>query len=427
MSDYIIKRNVPILDEHVVRDDDGEPLYNINAQKLHYIANRNNQRVKQTGDLCPVVIGHTDDDAKEEDQPEVVGYAWNYRVKPLGRTGRKAITATFKLHRKHLDKIRKYPRRSVELWFTDWKIDPIALLGATTPERDLGLLQLSKGGRRSYKRVFSPLRNQKEATVDPKEIAAAVIAQLKQTAEWKWLEEQAGAANEQAVADEQAPEDEGLLDEGIEQEGLDDGGEDDLGDEDIPMDEGVGEEDEEEEPQRYSAPSGSNTYTPGSKRMKCAARPAGARSVTTTQRRPAPSKARQESDRIRLSRVARKNEQLAKQLEGMRLKYQRAERERDLVQLEAEGVMLDREEELEDLMALPEQIYQRQLEKIRHRYQKAPIDAPDFGGRYAPRQRRNPLNGPTQSKDQMRQIAAYAQEHGLQYNEAAEQFNLDAV
>jgi hypothetical protein len=154
MSDYIVVRGVPILDEHVIRDDDGHPIAHLNAKRLEKIAERNNKRIQETGDLIPIIVGHTKGEVgeyvPEEDQPEIVGYAGRLSVGPLFRTGRRAIKATFKFFRNQLHKIRLYPRRSVELWLSDWKIDPISLLGATTPERDLGLLQLSRYGLRQF-------------------------------------------------------------------------------------------------------------------------------------------------------------------------------------------------------------------------------------------------------------------------------------
>jgi len=95
MSKFIVKRDVPILDEHVLRDDEGNPLVTFDEKELKRIAARNNRRIKQTGDLIPLVIGHTKDDAPEETQPEIVGYAKDLRVKPFKKTGRKAITAKF--------------------------------------------------------------------------------------------------------------------------------------------------------------------------------------------------------------------------------------------------------------------------------------------------------------------------------------------
>src|SRR5579859_5194319 len=101
---------------------------------LGRIAANNNRRVKETGDWTPIVIGHTKDNAPENEQPEIVGYASNFTVKPLFRTGRYAIHAVCRFFKNKLDKVKNFPRRSVELWVTREEVDPISLLGATSPQ-----------------------------------------------------------------------------------------------------------------------------------------------------------------------------------------------------------------------------------------------------------------------------------------------------
>src|SRR5690348_10993768 len=171
MSKLIEVPDVAILDEHSIRDKDGKILAKIDEARLKQIAEVNNKRIKDTGDMIPLVIGHTKGEVgeyvPEDQQPEIVGYAKNLRVGKFKNTSRKAIHATFQFFKDKLDKVRNFPRRSVELWLSDWKIDPISLLRATTPERDLGLLQLSKGGKKVYKRILkSPLKFQKEGPMD---------------------------------------------------------------------------------------------------------------------------------------------------------------------------------------------------------------------------------------------------------------------
>lgn len=97
----------------------------VDEKKLHAIARNGNRRVRSTGDYTPVVIGHTSDDAPEDKQPEIVGYAHNFSVKPLLKTGRKAIHCTVKFFKNKMEKVKKYPRRSVELWLNKLEIDPI--------------------------------------------------------------------------------------------------------------------------------------------------------------------------------------------------------------------------------------------------------------------------------------------------------------
>lgn len=151
---FVIVDGVPILDEHTLHlpadREKGTPAQtlHVNAQVLAQIAANNNRRALETGDTVMLIEGHTRDDAPEYQQPDIVGEADNFRLAPLFNTGRQAIFARFKF-RKTPDvlaklKANKFPRRSVELWTDRWEIDPIALLGATAPERDLGVLRLSR-------------------------------------------------------------------------------------------------------------------------------------------------------------------------------------------------------------------------------------------------------------------------------------------
>jgi len=147
---WIVVHDLPVVDEHEVYDDDGNFVCHCDRQMLERIAANNNDRIRQSGDLTPITLGHTKDDAPEEEQPKIVGYGGPFYVAPLWSTGRQALfVKQAKFMERYEDKIRDYPRRSVEIWFDDNPmVDPIALLGATTPERDLGLMRLEKSGQR---------------------------------------------------------------------------------------------------------------------------------------------------------------------------------------------------------------------------------------------------------------------------------------
>jgi len=143
---YVVAKHVAVLDEHPMSPSGGEPAKYCGPQELQMIADNNNRRVEQTGDATPLVIGHTTDGKDEDEQPEIVGYATNFSVGPLFNTGRMALFADFHVRKDKKELANKYPRRSVELWPKRWEVDPISLLGATTPERDLGLLQFARKG-----------------------------------------------------------------------------------------------------------------------------------------------------------------------------------------------------------------------------------------------------------------------------------------
>lgn len=144
--EYAVFDDVPIFDEH--KGDDGV-VYN--ARLLGRIAKNNNERIEDTGDYVPIVSHHTPEDKDPAKQPEILGFAGPFRLGKIGtKRPRYAILATFKVFKDSLGEFLKRPRRSVEIWpesSPDKRyIDPIAVLGAETPRRDLGLVY-SKGNQ----------------------------------------------------------------------------------------------------------------------------------------------------------------------------------------------------------------------------------------------------------------------------------------
>lgn len=142
-SKWVTVPDVKVLDEHELDGDDGKPAAYVDRQVLEEIARNNNNRVLSTGDPAPLIVGHTSDDPRAPERP-VVGYAVNYRVKESRdpATGRVsyAIHTDYKVRKDREHVIEDFPRRSVELWLGRKELDPIALLGGTTPERDLGVI-----------------------------------------------------------------------------------------------------------------------------------------------------------------------------------------------------------------------------------------------------------------------------------------------
>lgn len=143
---------VPILDEHDLTNENGEVVGRIGKDELEQIARNNNKRILQTGDPATLILGHTSDHPGADEKP-AKGFAVNYRVRPFKRNEDGqivyAIHADFKVRPQNRQLLEEYPRRSVELWLSRKEIDPIALLGGTTPERDLGVVvrnQRANGG-----------------------------------------------------------------------------------------------------------------------------------------------------------------------------------------------------------------------------------------------------------------------------------------
>jgi hypothetical protein len=405
MSQYIVKHGVPVLDEHDLTDDDGNVTGRVDRKRLEVIAGNNNRRVKETGDFVPLVIGHTKDGIPEHRQPKIVGWARNFKVRKLARTGRYAIHADFHFDKDKYHLAKDYPRRSVELWTDRWEMDPISLLGATTPERDLGVLKYERtGSPHRYSRVMedSPMPDPNAAAGGNDDLVQKVLDAFCQSKYGKFIE----MLMQQSGADEQGGEPAPAE------------GQDDLPTEDEPPMEGEGDAtapeggfggpegeeeppvEDEDEPKKYSAAggsptSGSNTFTPSFGDKK-----------------------RMQRDQARVTKVryAREVAGLKGELADLRRKYARTARERDLIQLEAEGYEFDRLEEL-DLVAptdsepMADSAYKSHLGRIRKRYQRAPI-----GGGH-PRVREGDNTG-GRSKEDMLALASYAQSEGITYEEA---------
>ncbi len=140
---WVTVSDVPLLDEHTMTNDNGEPIAEVDKSALEEIARNNNRKVYDTGDPATLILGHTSDDPRAPEKP-AKGFVVNYKVKPFKRdeNGRVvyAIHGDYKVRHKNSHLLEDYPRRSVELWWHKKDIDPIAMLGGSSPERDLGVV-----------------------------------------------------------------------------------------------------------------------------------------------------------------------------------------------------------------------------------------------------------------------------------------------
>lgn len=150
------KATAPVVD--AFEYDNGDMKAQFTRAFLQRVCDRMNQRFEQTGDLSPIVIGHTIDGAPEHDQPQKVGVLHNWRVGEFA--GRDAAYADHYIKNENTvvvqgaplklsarEVVERWPRRSGEIWFGKYEVDPHCLLGATTPCRDLGLLRLDANGQ----------------------------------------------------------------------------------------------------------------------------------------------------------------------------------------------------------------------------------------------------------------------------------------
>ncbi len=162
-SKFDIVHDVAVFDAHedveaerdeqgrIIRDSEGQA----RSKKIRYtrdvlesIAENLNRRIRDTGDYTAICLGHTptpeERRAGAKPQP-AVGFAGPYYVGEFGGDSRPVIYAkNWAIFKDDADLARKHPRRSVEVWaepnLHDRIFDPIALLGAETPRRDLGIL-----------------------------------------------------------------------------------------------------------------------------------------------------------------------------------------------------------------------------------------------------------------------------------------------
>ena len=137
---YAVFPRVPVFDEHEGRDGT-----KYDRELLGKIADNCNMRTADTGDKCPIVGWHTPEDKDPHKMPPVIGWAEYFRVEDFGKTDTRAcIYSKFRVFADQLKYFLRHPRRSVEIWKgknpEDRFFDPIAVLGAETPKRDLGLV-----------------------------------------------------------------------------------------------------------------------------------------------------------------------------------------------------------------------------------------------------------------------------------------------
>lgn len=133
----------PVFKAH--RDRDGNVF---GDAEIHGLVESNNDRIADTGDYCPIVIRHTKEG--QENGQEVVGFLGPYRYGRVGNLNpASAVEGRIRIFKSDADKVRRFPRMSVELWSTKGNptkgiFDPACLLGSETPELDLGLIRYAK-------------------------------------------------------------------------------------------------------------------------------------------------------------------------------------------------------------------------------------------------------------------------------------------
>ncbi len=482
-EDYRVYRRVPVLDEHDIVDPrTKEFLGRVDGQKLRLIADNMNRKARSGKGECPLTLGHTKDDAPEKDQPPVKGLASNFDVMNHPEFGNVLVT-DMRIPLSKVDELKAISpwwRRSVELWTGSWEVDPIALLAATTPERDLGILRLerSESGPIRYARVWhaghhpqhsKPVRRERGDQmagdmdmdtggdtpapdgVDQK-LMATLMAVINQSDLGKWaksqMEVRAAQPEGEPAPGEPGPEGDDLL--GPEDhDGMDsdhDG-----------MDEDQDHAIKSDKAMDYDASagwSGGNGYAdsfgagaPESRRPYSRAGyydydlgdPGYDYAPPPRRRQPAAGEPARYSrgdlnargERIKRSKLETEKIALEKRVAQLEQDKLSAEVDSDLAQLQAENVVLDRSEEHSRLVKLKKVApaeYPKEITRMRTRYQKAPVNMPEIppSPDGEPAATTPPGDGKG-GRGEVRkygktaeEVAAYARANGLDFNSALE-------
>lgn len=308
---WVYADHVAVFDEH---ERDGVVFDEARLQK---IAENCNRRIADTGDLVPLIPGHVPSD-KPEEMTEVLGWAGNFNIGDWGRDNpRKAIFADLKFEKDKWAKAKELPRRSIELWdFASDQafIDPIALLGASTPERDLGLLYAKKSStKNTYTYTLTGGMMEKD------ELAKFVAECMANSDMGKFVKAQMDKAS--AESEEEAEKNDAEDSEGEEKKM--ESAEDDVKDDD-------GEDKEKLKNQR-------------------------------------------DQERRKFARLENEHRFLASRLAEVERRERVSTRKADLLGLEGEGILFDMSEELDNVADLTAAGYVKHLDVMRKRYSKAPI------------------------------------------------------
>lgn len=388
MTDFVEVDNVYILDECEVtrKVEDKNVKVNIDQVKLSQICDINNKRFRETGDKVPLIIAHNNGNGEKK----VVGYAKNFRVTDFFQTGRKAIAATFEVMKDCVDEVRKYPRRSVELLINSGKLDPIALLGGTTPERDLGLLHFQNDGPKlkfSYGVDLSALGqsvsqpNSGGLNMDPLQ---KLLEMLESTDVFMWVKKK-------------------MKEDASKEAGMD---EDLLPQEDSDVD---GLFDEEEAPEDGEGSSDSTGDVPSKEeKEKMEAKDLDDLKVRLSSLEEGKTKLEAELNTLKVENA------------GLKIQLQSHGRKDELLKLSKE-VLVDVEKELEYTKNFSDDQFKAHLQHAKLVYQKAPVGEPKFDMSMA----KDPNFKVTLSAEDAKKIALHALDKNISYEVAAKELGFE--
>lgn len=143
---YVVVPGVPVFDEH--KDPSRRPPFDDVTGKTFQDIFDATKDAEGKGSYAALIVGHTTGVGDDQARP-VEGFARNFRMR--GKEPERVIVADLWFKRDFFESsVRQnlFPRRSPEISTLDMRIDPIALLGATSPARALPDMIFHRGGDR---------------------------------------------------------------------------------------------------------------------------------------------------------------------------------------------------------------------------------------------------------------------------------------
>lgn len=157
---WMIRERVPVYSAHsIVRVDPETKSVSreaVTRERLQEIADKRNAKIRETGNDSLLIVGHTQSGLSEWEQAKrcpTVGYADTFEVDAHPKTGIPTLYARHKYYPQSKvgdetlsaqEVIRRFPRRSAEIWLAENDLDAVSLLGPTTPALDLDLLRMAR-------------------------------------------------------------------------------------------------------------------------------------------------------------------------------------------------------------------------------------------------------------------------------------------
>jgi hypothetical protein len=334
-SEYIDYTDVPIFTTRWSEDTTPEDLQGI--------IDLNNQRIADTGDGCPLIIGHTSDE--DDSERVIVGRADSFRLGTFGKLDPvPAILVDCHILPEYHEPWFKLSRRSVEIWRPKdggldgaW-IDAIAILGGTTPRFDLGPLDTAERYSRKtasksgveMELVCCELRDDEEpavmADMTQDDFDKRVLSLIESSVIGKYVQKCMEADEQQPHEDDEHTGDEPVADE-TEKNSADDA---------------EGDDDKQKDENKMS--------------------------------RLEKLKLERDDARLELTRMQKQTEAQQSQIEELQKKFRKQERQGILERLKfVDGVSFDLAEEVDYVLDMNEAQFERHLDKIKTRYQRAPL------------------------------------------------------